>query len=86
MTRINTALGRPAIFYLHPWEVDPEQPRLNGGLLSRFRHYRHLGLTESRLRRLLTDFAFGPISSVMLPEADAKAAPDSFSVPLPYLW
>ena len=74
------------MFYLHPWEIDPDQPRLDGGLLSRFRHYRHLSLTEERLKRLLSDFAFGPMSSVMLPEADAKAAPDAFILPLPYHW
>jgi polysaccharide deacetylase family protein (PEP-CTERM system associated) len=86
MTRINETLRRPAIFYLHPWELDPEQPRLNGGLLSRFRHYRNLGLTEPRLRRLLKDFSFGPVASVMLPEADTREALSSFGVPLPYLW
>jgi len=56
IARINSVERRPAIFYLHPWEIDPEQPRLKAGAMSRFRHYRHLGKTESRLRRLLRDF------------------------------
>ena len=86
MARINQVEGRPAVFYLHPWELDPDQPRLNGSLLSRFRHYRHLDLTESRLRRLLHDFTFGPMSSVMLSEADVRHAPNGFAVPLPYHW
>jgi polysaccharide deacetylase family protein (PEP-CTERM system associated) len=86
MARINAAARRPAVFYLHPWELDPDQPRLNGSTLSRFRHYRHLDLTESRLRRLLTDFTFGPMGSVMLSEADERVALDALSVPLPYLW
>ena len=55
--RVNRIERRPAIFYLHPWELDPEQPRVDGApLLSRFRHYLNLGKTESRLTRLLGDF------------------------------
>jgi polysaccharide deacetylase family protein (PEP-CTERM system associated) len=46
---LNEEEQRPAIFYLHPWEVDPDQPRLNAGLVSRFRHYCNLEKTESRL-------------------------------------
>jgi len=56
----------PAIVYLHPWEVDPDQPRLAGSRLSRFRHYRNLDQTESRLRRLLADFRFGPIAETVV--------------------
>lgn len=52
--------GRPVVFYLHPWEVDPEQPRVTGARLrSRLRHYLNLGRTEGRLARLLQDFRFG---------------------------
>jgi polysaccharide deacetylase family protein (PEP-CTERM system associated) len=86
MERINGVEGRPAVFYLHPWEVDPDQPRLNGGLLSRFRHYRHLALTEQRLRQLLQDFSFGTMSAVMLPEADLHVAVNAMAAPLPYHW
>ena len=51
---------RPFIFYLHPWEVDPAQPRVSAGWLSRFRHYTNLDKTEGRLEVLLKDFRFGP--------------------------
>jgi polysaccharide deacetylase family protein (PEP-CTERM system associated) len=50
-----------AVVYLHPWEIDPGQPRLNGRLLSRFRHYVNLEKTETRLASLLGRFRFGPI-------------------------
>jgi polysaccharide deacetylase family protein (PEP-CTERM system associated) len=65
LSRINRHEGRPAIFYLHPWEIDPGQPRLPADALGRFRHYRHLGKTEGRLRRLLQTFQFGPIRSLV---------------------
>jgi polysaccharide deacetylase family protein (PEP-CTERM system associated) len=45
--------GLPVVSYVHPWELDPEQPRLNGPLKSRLRHYTNLKGTEARLRRLL---------------------------------
>jgi len=50
--------GQPFIFYLHPWEIDPEQPKVEAGLLSRFRHYNNLDKCESRLSRLMEDFSF----------------------------
>ncbi|RTL50120.1 MAG: DUF3473 domain-containing protein [Rhodocyclaceae bacterium] len=54
---VNRRDRRPAIFYFHPWEVDPAQPRIEGvSLKTRFRHYVNLDKTESRLRRLLSDF------------------------------
>lgn len=53
--------GAQLVMYLHPWEIDPEQPRMEGPLLSRVRHYLNLGRTEDRLRCLLEDFRFGPI-------------------------
>jgi polysaccharide deacetylase family protein (PEP-CTERM system associated) len=64
--RLNQVEGRPAVFYLHPWEVDPEQPRLQASWLSRLRHYRNLSKTEERLRRLLADFSFGPVEEAIL--------------------
>jgi polysaccharide deacetylase family protein (PEP-CTERM system associated) len=63
--RLNTREERPAIFYLHPWEIDPDQPRLDAGALSTFRHYRHLDQTETRLRCLLAEFQFGTVSDVL---------------------
>lgn len=62
--RIN-AEGHPAVVYLHPWEFDPDQPRISGvGILSSFRHYINLDKTEKRLRRLLQEFNFGPMIQV----------------------
>src|SRR6185436_18602982 len=69
IARVNELEQRPAIFYLHPWEIDPEQPRLKAGRLSRFRHYRNLTETETRLRQLLRDFQFAPIRRIL---ADAS--------------
>jgi polysaccharide deacetylase family protein (PEP-CTERM system associated) len=84
--RINRQEGRAAVFYLHPWELDSDQPRLAAGLLSRFRHYRNLHLTQTRLRRLLQDFAFNTMASAINREAVPGIQPASFAVPLPYLW
>ncbi len=54
---VNRRLGQPAIFYMHPWEIDPAQPRVRGvSLKTRVRHYINLKRTEGRLERLLTDF------------------------------
>lgn len=51
----------PATFYVHPWELDPDQPRLRVPAHVRLRHYGGLDRTEARLRRLLAEFRFGPI-------------------------
>ena len=56
--------GSPLVIYLHPWELDPEQPRMKGTLLSKARHYLNLDKTEEGLRRLLDDFVFRPIGEV----------------------
>jgi polysaccharide deacetylase family protein (PEP-CTERM system associated) len=54
------------VFYVHPWEVDPEQPRVNeAGAFSRFRHYLNLGRCAERLGRLLEDFEFDTMHSVL---------------------
>jgi polysaccharide deacetylase family protein (PEP-CTERM system associated) len=54
--------GRPFAVYLHPWEIDPDQPRLTPGRMAAFRHYLNLRRTEGRLTRLLQDFRFGTLS------------------------
>jgi polysaccharide deacetylase family protein (PEP-CTERM system associated) len=59
------AKQRPWVFYVHPWEVDTDQPRLDVGLLSKFRHYNNLQRTEGRLKRLLEDFNFEPMRSYL---------------------
>ena len=85
IARLNHSEDRPAIFYLHPWEIDPDQPRLSAGLLSRFRHYRNLSETEARLKQLLADFEFAPMQSV-LRDVLAPSAPAPLAAPLPYLF
>lgn len=85
ITRVNAAEQRPAIFYLHPWEIDPEQPRLPAGLMSRVRHYRNLDQTEVRLRRLLNDFSWGTMRSI-LPSFASDLAVEGATTALPYLW
>ncbi|MEM7254248.1 MAG: XrtA system polysaccharide deacetylase [Pseudomonadota bacterium] len=65
VSRVNGSDQRAAIFYFHPWEIDPEQPRMqNLPLKTRFRHYVNLSRFESRLRRLLGDFRWGPSCEV----------------------
>ncbi len=56
---------QPFIFYLHPWEVDPEQPRIQASWFSRFRHYNNLDKCELRLEKLLTDFELTTTSAVL---------------------
>jgi len=56
---------QPFIFYLHPWEIDPDQPKVAASWFSRFRHYNNLEKCESRLRRLLSDFEFGTSLKVL---------------------
>ncbi|MDJ0941248.1 MAG: DUF3473 domain-containing protein [Woeseiaceae bacterium] len=59
LNSINRSEGKPFTFYLHPWEVDPDQPRVKtNNLKSRFRHYNNLHKCEARLERLLSHFRF----------------------------
>jgi hypothetical protein len=51
----------PGTFYIHPWEIDHEQPRIEGSWLTRVRHYGGLRRTLPRLERLLREFDFRPI-------------------------
>jgi polysaccharide deacetylase family protein (PEP-CTERM system associated) len=65
---------RPAIFYMHPWEIDPAQPRVAGvDAKSRFRHYVSLHRTEGRLERLLQDFRWDRVDRVFDVEARPAA-------------
>jgi polysaccharide deacetylase family protein (PEP-CTERM system associated) len=57
--------GAKLVMYLHPWEIDPEQPRMDGPWLSQFRHYLNLHKMEKRLTALLGDFQFGSIAEVL---------------------
>lgn len=65
LRRVNGEGRSPFMFYLHPWEVDPEQPRVDAGLRSRFRHYLNLEKTETRLNRLIRDFRFDTVRTVL---------------------
>lgn len=65
LRKIANTEKRAFIFYLHPWEIDVDQPRISAGLLSRFRHYTNLSRCESRLRRLLGDFEFSSAREVI---------------------
>ncbi|MDP6515681.1 MAG: DUF3473 domain-containing protein [Alphaproteobacteria bacterium] len=66
LRRVNTIDVQPCIFYFHPWEVDPDQPRVADlSLKTRFRHYNNLARMEPRLRRLLDDFAWDRIDRVL---------------------
>ena len=70
LRRVNRKDGCPAVFYFHPWEIDPAQPRQQGlDARTRFRHYLNLGRTEGRLRRLLADFSWAPLADVFLEDA-----------------
>jgi polysaccharide deacetylase family protein (PEP-CTERM system associated) len=75
ISRLNEVEGRPAMFYVHPWEVDPDQPRIDAGRLSRLRHYRNLRRTAPRLRLLMQEFAFSTVADVLglAPAEDAEA-------------
>lgn len=64
MRRVN-AENRPFSFYLHPWEIDPDQPRVAARLKSRFRHYHNLEKVEPRLKSLLGEFRFAPMAQVL---------------------
>ncbi|HRZ59784.1 MAG TPA: DUF3473 domain-containing protein [Rubrivivax sp.] len=67
LRRVNTVDRQPAVFYFHPWEIDPGQPRIDGiDAKTRFRHYLNLERTEGRLRSLLRDFEWGRMDRVFL--------------------
>ena len=65
--------GESATFYIHPWEIDPEQPRLAVSQLNRLRHYRGLDAALERIERLLEEFSFDAIAS-SLPAVEAQVA------------
>lgn len=73
--RLNGREGRAGVFYVHPWELDAEQPRPRGlRPATRFRHYVNLSRTEGRLRRLLAEFNWGRMDRIFLtPDPDAAA-------------
>jgi hypothetical protein len=60
-----TERGEPATFYIHPWEIDPGQPRMPVSALNRLRHYRGLAGTLGRIDHLLEEFSFDAIASYL---------------------
>ena len=77
--RLNRREGCPAIVYIHPWEIDPEQDRIKAPLINRFRHYYGLRSTERKLRDLMVRYRFGTVSDVIAETTavDPELAPDS---------
>jgi polysaccharide deacetylase family protein (PEP-CTERM system associated) len=68
--KVNRREGRPAVFYFHPWEIDPDQPRVaNAPLKARLRHYTNLAGMTGKLRGLLGDFRWGRVDEVAAQEA-----------------
>lgn len=63
--RINIVEKMPAIVYFHPWELDPDQPKIKIPLLRGLRHYNNLHNTEKKIAHLLSNIKFGPISEVI---------------------
>ncbi|RXZ66659.1 XrtA system polysaccharide deacetylase [Pelagerythrobacter rhizovicinus] len=73
--QVNRRDGRPAVFYFHPWEIDPDQPRVPGApLRSRLRHYTNLERMAPKLRDLVREFAWGRMDEIAQREA-ARAVP-----------
>ena len=72
LRQINNRDSKPFIFYLHPWEIDADQPRIDASWLSRFRHYNNLDKCESRLQRLMSDFSFTTTWDVLAGEGLVK--------------
>jgi len=72
--QVNRREGRPAVFYFHPWEVDPAQPRVaNAPARSRLRHYTNLGAMHGKLERLLGEFRWGRMDALAAREAAVVA-------------
>jgi polysaccharide deacetylase family protein (PEP-CTERM system associated) len=65
IAKINQQEKQPAVLYFHPWEIDPDQPRIEAGLKSRFRHYLNLDKTEGKLKHLFSRLAFGTMTDVI---------------------
>jgi hypothetical protein len=65
--RVNAVEGQSCMFYFHPWELDPGQPRIKGlSARSRFRHYLNLSRMQPRLDQLLQDFDWDRVDRVFL--------------------
>jgi polysaccharide deacetylase family protein (PEP-CTERM system associated) len=65
INRVNTTDREPVVLYIHPWEVDPEQPRLPASRTTQLRHHVGMATTMDKLRSVMSDFSFGPIAQVL---------------------
>ena len=75
LRRVNQQDREAAIFYFHPWEIDADQPRIDGiDARTRFRHYVNIDRMESKLRQLLVDFRWGRMDDIFLDRASAAPA------------
>lgn len=73
--QVNTRDQRPAVFYFHPWEIDPDQPRVTqASMRSKLRHYTNLDVMADKLRQLIKDFAWGRMD--VLAQREAARATD----------
>ena len=80
---INNSENQSCIFYFHPWEIDPEQPKVKGvSFKTRVRHYSNLKIMKSKLEKILQEFNWGAMQEIFLPElqfenytGNRKAAP-----------
>ena len=67
LRQVNQNDGQPVVFYFHPWEIDIDQPRIEGiNARTRFRHYVNLHRTEARIRQLLKEFSWAPMDDIFL--------------------
>jgi hypothetical protein len=72
MKHVNTTERQPCVFYFHPWEIDPEQPRQQGiSRKTRFRHYLNLDRMQDRIASLLTDFHWDRMDHVFLRDKES---------------
>lgn len=71
INRVRSKDCERSIFYFHPWEIDPQQPRIKGlNLRTRFRHYQNLSHMEPKIEQLLNDFKWGTMAEVFAPELE----------------
>lgn len=70
LARLNKKTRKPFIFYLHPWEIDAKQPKIQASMLSKFRHYNNLDKCEGRLEKLLSFFKFTSVQDVLDKQKD----------------
>jgi polysaccharide deacetylase family protein (PEP-CTERM system associated) len=79
--RVNRADRQAAVFYCHPWEIDPGQPRMNqASNKSRFRHYVNQTRMLGKIDRLLGDFRWGTVAQVILDRAVLNASQQSMTI------